>query len=317
MGIFAMSTSASSNDQEQDNFSQKIVEEYKRAQDEICSFLVTDTGEKFLEDEWNYEKGSGGGRTRVWEGSIPCAIEKGGVNFSAIEGSKLPEASNLPNASETGFLATGVSIVIHPYNPHVPTIHMNIRYFETTKGAWWFGGGIDLTPYYPQKDQVVFFHKTLKSICQAHDQDYQKYKEECDRYFYLPHRNEARGVGGIFFDHLDQSTGKTKQELLDFTVALAKGFIDIYQTLLPNRSATFSQAQRDFQLIRRGRYVEFNLLWDRGTKFGIQSQGRTESILMSLPANVTWKYSYTPEKNTPEDELLSYYLIPKDWAEME
>lgn len=292
-----------------------IVERFKSIQDSICQFLEETTGENFFEDSWDYTKGKGGGRTRVWEGSV---IEKGGVNFSAISGDSLPKAATdahqLP--SDQGFEATGVSIVIHPKNPFVPTIHMNIRYF-LTNGKWWFGGGIDLTPYYPKREQIIYFHKKLKEVCIKHNHPFETYKETCDKYFFLPHREEARGVGGIFFDQLNsESTTFTMEELFEFVCDLGMSFIPIYKKfLIENLNDEYTDQQREFQLIRRSRYVEFNLLWDRGTKFGIQSNGRTESILMSMPATVIWKYNYCPPEGSAEAEILKTYFSPRNWAD--
>src|SRR3990167_2464273 len=295
---------------------EEIIDTYKQVQDAICNFLVETTGQQFLEDPWEYNKGTGGGRTRVWEYQSGV-IEKGGVNFSAIYGDQLPTAAiasaQIPNSS---FVATGVSIVIHPSNPHVPTIHMNIRYFEAG-GQWWFGGGIDVTPYYPVKSQVIEFHRKLKNICEKYKQDYEKLKEECDKYFFLSHRNETRGVGGIFFDQFSANDSVTKGDLLAFTRDLGYGFIDIYRMFLENTKNEYCEKQREFQLIRRSRYVEFNLLFDRGTKFGIQSQGRTESILMSMPTTAIWKYNWSPDPDSEEAKFMSFYLKPQNWLEME
>ena len=298
-----------------------IVDAFKGIQDSICQFLVESTKQTFHEDPWEYTKGRGGGRTRVWEGDVASqAIEKGGVNFSAIEGDQLPQAATDAHQldGDSGFMATGVSIVIHPSNPHVPTIHMNIRYF-ITQGKWWFGGGIDLTPYYPQRNQVIAFHKTMRDVCERHDQPYEKFKKTCDTYFFLPHREEARGVGGIFFDQLNTTTcSQSAQSLFEFVCDLGMSFIDLYRPFLQdNLSLSYTEAQREFQLIRRARYVEFNLLWDRGTKFGIQSSGRTESILMSMPATAIWKYDYKPPADSEEEKIVQFYFQAQDWVNME
>ena len=216
----------------------------------------------------------------------------------------------------TAFQVTGVSLVMHPHNPHVPTIHMNVRYFQAdaSPDCWWFGGGIDVTPVYPVFAQVVAFHRQLKEICERHEQPYEDYKAICDEYFYLKHRKETRGIGGIFFEGLSakRNPKHTKQALLDFVIDLAHHFTTLYETFTQNHSSSYTKAQREFQLWRRSRYVEFNLLFDRGTKFGIESEGRTESILMSLPTVCTWKYSYSPEPGTPEANLLRY-LKPQNW----
>ncbi|EAL62970.1 coproporphyrinogen III oxidase [Dictyostelium discoideum AX4] len=312
---------------------EEIKNGFKFIQDEICKFLITTTGghQQYSEDKWDYTKGSGGGISRVWEGkeeegfylnqdyqsqNNKCdKIEKGGVNFSYIVGSNLPSAAatQFKIAPDTKYIATGVSLVIHPYNPNVPTIHMNVRYFEAGD-VWWFGGGVDLTPVYPKLDQVVEFHSTLKKVCDQYGQEENKTsyalgKAECDSYFFLPHRGETRGVGGLFFDHLKSDKAKTWK----FIYQLGLSFIDLYKPFLVNNSSiSYDKVQREYQLYRRSRYVEFNLLFDRGTKFGILSEGRTESILMSLPAVCKWKYNYKPEENTPEANLLTF-LRPRDW----
>jgi coproporphyrinogen III oxidase len=292
-------------------------------QDALCSFLVGETKEQFHEDIWDYEKGEGGGRTRVWEEtSEDQVIEKGGVNYSAIGGDELPAAAlaTMPgHLTKAGFRTTGVSVVIHPHSPLVPTIHMNVRYFEAGDFSnndiqvWWFGGGIDLTPTYPKFGQIIDFHKGLRDVCQKHGQDHDKYKKTCDEYFYLAHRNECRGVGGIFFDHLRD---KPKAELFKFVYDLGMKWIELYSPFLSLRSLPYTPDQRQFQLWRRSRYVEFNLLWDRGTKFGIQSNGRTESILMTMPKTACWKYSYQPPEGTPESLLVILYLNPQDWVNL-
>ncbi len=290
----------------------EIQEGFKDIQNDICAFLNEHDTTPYREDRWEYEKGKGGGITRVWaDGDL---IEKGGVNFSAIHGTSLPQsaATKFKIPEDTKFLATGVSLVIHPWSPFIPTIHMNIRYFEAGDVAW-FGGGIDLTPCYPEKNQIIQFHHTLKGVCDASGHDYAKDKATCDEYFYLPHRDETRGVGGIFFDHLQDDRDK------DFRYALNLGhaFRDLYRPFIEgNRDRAYTEAQRDFLLYRRGRYVEFNLVYDRGTIFGLQSKGRIESILMSLPATAHWAYDYRPEADTPEHELTDFYLKPQDWVNM-
>jgi len=313
---------------------EEIARQLQEVQDHICQYFVEQTGEQYLEDNWKYEKGNGGGRTRVWEApedSETRVLEKAGVNFSALEGSQLPSSASAAlklapgdaNASG-GFKATGVSLVIHPTNPHVPTIHMNVRYFETSPEVWWFGGGVDVTPNYVRLEQVVDFHKELQTICERNDQDYQKFKGQCDEYFFLKHRNENRGVGGLFFDHLDAKSqeGKalekttTKEALLKFIVDLGKSFTSLYDPFLRLRQEPYTPQQREFQLWRRSRYVEFNLLWDRGTKFGIQSEGRTESILMSLPAVAKWRYNWLPAPDSPEGVIVNFFLQFQDWLNL-
>lgn len=292
--------------------STEIQDGFKDVQNDICALLNEHNSAAYHEDCWKYEKGKGGGITRVWaEGDL---IEKGGVNFSAIRGTSLPQSAatqfKIPEGTE--FLATGVSLVIHPWSPYVPTIHMNIRYFEAGDVSW-FGGGIDLTPCYPEKDQIIQFHRTLKEVCDRSGHDYAKDKATCDEYFYLPHRDETRGVGGIFFDHLQDDHDKNFQYALN----LGHAFRDLYAPFITaNRDREYTQAQRDFLLYRRGRYVEFNLVYDRGTIFGLQSKGRIESILMSLPATAHWAYDYHPEPGTPEHALTDFYLKPQDWLNM-
>ncbi len=212
----------------------------------------------------------------------------------------------------TPYLATGVSLVIHPRNPRVPTIHMNIRYFEAGD-KWWFGGGIDCTPYYPVREQIIGFHKALKSLCEYHGRDYAADKTACDQYFHLRHRNEARGIGGIFFDHVqgDKAAG------LAFVKALGHAFPDLYRPFVEgNVDKPFGQKEKQFQLYRRSRYVEFNLVYDRGTLFGLQSGGRTESILMSMPPLAAWKYDWQPPEGSEEAQLTSDFLKPRDWASL-
>lgn len=287
----------------------EIADAYREVHDRISHFLAQTDGAPYREDAWNYERGEGGGVTRVWENSV--LIEKGGVNFSHIHGASLPQAAasafHIPFG--TAFTATGVSLVIHPRNPHVPTIHMNIRYFEAGD-LWWFGGGVDLTPYIPVRAEVAAFHRALKALCDRCGEDYLLHKKSCDEYFYLKHRNEMRGAGGIFFDHLREN----KDKHFAFTTALGSAFDSLYGPLVAaNRNNLFSPTQRDFQLFRRSRYVEFNLVYDRGTLFGLQSGGRIESVLMSLPAAAHWRYDWKPAPGTPEHELTTVFLQPRDW----
>jgi len=289
-----------------------IQEGFKEVQDIICDFLSDENGARYREDLWEYDKGSGGGRTRVWE--LSKLLEKGGVNFSGIRGKGLPAAAatQIRVPADAPFLATGVSLVIHPWNPHIPTIHMNIRYFEAGD-VWWFGGGIDVTPYYPVKEQVIEFHQALKAICDESGYSYDEHKKACDEYFFLKHRGEMRGIGGTFFDHLRDD----REKAFNYCVALGKSFPNLYRPFIEaNRDKRHTDEEREFQLYRRGRYVEFNLIYDRGTVFGLQSQGRTESILMSLPATAHWRYDWHPEPGTREHELTDYYLKPRDWAGM-
>ena len=281
---------------------------FRGVQDAICAFLSGEDA-PYSEDVWNYASGSGGGITRTWDDGP--LLEKAGVGFSAITGNSLPPsaATQFKIPPGTPFYATGVSLVMHPRNPHVPTIHLNIRYFEAGE-AWWFGGGVDVTPYYPVEAHVIGFHRALRDLCARQGRDYAEWKKACDEYFFLKHRAEPRGVGGLFFDHLRGDREK------DFAMveALGLAFPDLYRPFLEGRNMPVTEAQREFQLYRRARYVEFNLLWDRGTLFGLQSGGRTESILMSMPPLAKWAYGYSPEPGSPEARLTEYFLKPRDWA---
>jgi coproporphyrinogen III oxidase len=235
------------------------------------------------------------------------------VGFSAITGSSLPPsaATQFKIPPGTPFYATGVSLVMHPRNPHVPTIHMNVRYFEAGE-VWWFGGGVDVTPYYPVEGQVIGFHRALRDLCARHGRDYAAWKEACDGYFFLKHRGEARGIGGLFFDHLRED----RERDFAWAEALGRAFPDLYRPFLAGRELPITERERDFQLYRRARYVEFNLLWDRGTLFGLQSGGRTESILLSMPPLAKWAYAWAAEPGSPEAGLTDYFLKPKPWADL-
>lgn len=298
---------------------ERIIARFQAVQDQICDFIVRENGAGFREDKWNYGPGEnrghgslGGGRSRIFEGGN--WMEKGGVNFSAIEGTSLPPsaASAFSIAPNTPFFACGVSLVLHPKNPHIPTVHLNIRYFAAGQdGALaWFGGGMDLTPYYPRKEAVVAWHRGLRALCEQHGRDYEAMKKACDDYFFIKHRQEARGVGGLFFDHL---RGDAEADFA-FTAAVGEAFPALYAPCLAYRDAAYDSTQKDFQLMRRGRYVEFNLVYDRGTIFGLQSQGRIESILMSLPPHAAWVYDYKAPAGSREAELTEYWLKPRDWA---
>lgn len=292
----------------------EITSWFQELQNSICNALVDeDCKGKFHEDAWQ-RPGGGGGRTRILtNGEI---IEKGGVNFSAVQG-KTPEtilkALNLP-ASD--FFATGVSIVIHPKSPMIPIIHMNVRYFEMTDGTWWFGGGIDLTPHYVDKEDAEFFHNYLKNICDKHNSSYYpRFKKWADDYFFIKHRKETRGIGGIFFDRLSDKEGLSKIELFNFVKEVGSAFAPIYTHFMAkNKSIQFGENQKEWQLLRRGRYVEFNLLYDKGTKFGLDTDGRTESILMSLPSQANWTYNYTATANSEEEKTLNYLVKGINWA---
>lgn len=283
---------------------------FMELQDNICNSLSKlNTGTPFLEDNWE-RSGGGGGRTRVIEGPV---IEKGGVNFSAVHGKTPQKILDALKLDEADFFATGVSIVLHSVNPHVPIIHMNVRYFEMTNGTFWFGGGIDLTPHYVIDEDAVFFHKTLKQVCDAHDPAYyDKFKPWADDYFYIKHRDETRGIGGIFFDHLN--TGKDKEALFEFVKDVGQTFTKVYVPLAEKHKDTpFDEAQKKWQKIRRGRYVEFNLVYDKGTKFGLDTGGRTESILMSLPKDASWEYDFQVADNSPEAQTLSKLKKGINW----
>lgn len=262
----------------------------------------------FFTDEWDRPEG-GGGVTRILAGSGP--IEKAAVNFSAVEGPTPPRLSEAVAAESNRFYATGVSIIVHPANPFAPAFHANVRYFETDAGTAWFGGGADLTPHYFFEEDAVAFHRALADACAAHPSaDYAAWKKACDEYFYLQHRDERRGVGGLFFDHLSDLEPAWRFQR-DFAAVLAP----VYETILRRRiDAEFGPQHRHWQLLRRGRYAEFNLVWDRGTRFGLETNGRTESILASLPPLVAFDYGVTPEAGTPEAELLDVLTgEPRAW----
>ena len=288
-------------------------------QDVICEALeaIDDDG-AFQTDTWQHDDG-GGGRSRILEeGDV---FEKGGVNVSVVEGELSPEAARQMGGGEgvedLSFWAAGLSLVIHPRTPMIPTFHANYRYFERgdgeAPGSWWFGGGSDLTPYYLFEEDAEHFHETLREVCDAHDPDYYpEFKAWCDDYFYLDHRDEARGVGGIFFDNLNDGT---PDELFDFISDCAESIVPSYRPIVERRmDESYSERHRRWQTVRRGRYVEFNLLYDRGTKFGLRSGGRTESILMSMPPEVRWEYDHRPDSESPEAALLEVLREPRDWA---
>jgi len=285
-------------------------------QDAICNALATEDGAaSFVQDEWEREEG-GGGRSRVLtDGAV---FEKVGVNFSHVEGSSLPPSAsaNRPELAGRSFQAMGVSVVAHPKNPHVPTSHANVRFFIASKPneepIWWFGGGYDLTPYYGNSDDCVAWHETAQSACKPFGEEvYPRYKQWCDDYFYLRHRDEPRGIGGLFFDDLNE-WGFDRS--FAFMQAIGNSFIPAYAPIVSRRKdEPYGEREREFQLYRRGRYVEFNLVFDRGTLFGLQSGGRTEAILMSLPPLVRWEYNYVAQPGTPEERLTTYFLQSRDW----
>ena len=289
-------------------------------QGNLCSQLEAEelSDKRFIADEWD-RPGGGGGITRVLEGGD--TFEKAGVNYSHVTGDKLPPSATAarPQLAGRSFHATGVSVVIHPRNPYVPTSHANVRFFWAParngdeEDVWWFGGGFDLTPYYGFEDDAIAWHRTAREACEPFGNDlYHRFKEACDEYFYIKHRAEPRGIGGLFFDDFDQGG-------FDEAFALMRSVGDHYgKAYLPivreRKHLQFGQRERDFQRYRRGRYVEFNLVYDRGTHFGLQSGGRVESILMSLPSEVSWLYDYVPEPDTPEAKLYDVFLKPQDWV---
>ncbi|WP_440029408.1 oxygen-dependent coproporphyrinogen oxidase [Chromobacterium amazonense] len=286
-------------------------------QDRICAALEGADGDgRFVEDAWQREAG-GGGRSRVL--SNGAVFEQAGVNFSHVHGDALPASATAhrPELAGRRFEAMGVSLVIHPHNPHVPTSHANVRFFIAEKAGeapvWWFGGGFDLTPFYPVREDVVHWHTVARDLCAPFGPEvYPRYKKWCDEYFYLKHRNEARGVGGLFFDDLNEWGF---DQSFAFMQAVGNGYLDAYLPIMQARKDTaWGTRERQFQLYRRGRYVEFNLVWDRGTLFGLQSGGRTESILMSMPPLVRWEYGYQPEPGSAEALLYTDFLPPRDWV---
>ncbi|MGE6435872.1 oxygen-dependent coproporphyrinogen oxidase [Shewanella baltica] len=286
-------------------------------QNRICAGLQALDGQAtFAADSWTRDEGGGGTSRVLTQGAV---FEQAGVNFSHVTGAAMPASATAhrPELAGRSFEAMGVSLVIHPNNPYIPTTHANVRFFIAQKeGAdpvWWFGGGFDLTPYYPFEEDVREWHQTSKDICAPFgDEVYPKYKKWCDEYFFLPHRNETRGVGGLFFDDLNQAGF---EQSFSFMQAVGNGFLTAYAPIVERRKDTeFGERERQFQLYRRGRYVEFNLVYDRGTLFGLQTGGRTESILMSMPPLVRWQYAYTPEAGSPEADLYDNYLKPRDWV---
>ena len=296
----------------------------EQLQDDICAALESQDTVTFIEDKWERD-GGGGGKTRVIEGGR--TFEKGGVNTSAVFGTiegpsremfagmLAKQGVTLDESAPADFFATGVSLVMHPQNPHVPTTHANYRYFELKNGdksVWWFGGGADLTPYYLVEEDATHFHRAHKSACDALDPAYYpEFKAACDTYFYLPHRNEHRGIGGTFYDYKNTCD---KTHYLELAQQCGKAFIDGYIPIVErNKAGAFTEQERQWQLQRRGRYAEFNLVYDRGTLFGLKTNGRIESILMSLPPLARWDYDVQPEQNTPESDLLQVITNPRDW----
>ena len=284
---------------------ERLVEAIERA-DGVASFGS---------DRWERPGGGGGGESRVLKDG--ALIEQGGVNFSDVAGASLPASAthDRPALAGAPYTAMGVSLVLHPKNPHVPTTHLNLRYFIAEPAgsapAWWFGGGFDLTPYYPVREDVLHWHRTARDACEGVPGRYDRYKAWCDRYFYLPHRNETRGVGGLFFDDLNEPSFEA---CFAFARAVGEAFPRAFLPIVQRRRDTpFGERERSFQLLRRGRYVEFNLVHDRGTLFGLQTGGRTESILLSLPPLARWEYGYAPEAGSAEEALARDWLRPRDW----
>ena len=283
-------------------------------QNRICSELEQLDGKaSFVKDGWNRD-GGGGGESRVLAGGN--VFEQAGVGFSHVFGDQMPPSAtkHRPELAGKKFQAVGVSLVLHPNNPYVPTTHANFRFFSAgdTDPVWWFGGGYDLTPYYPFREDVLHWHKTAQAACDKFGDDkYARYKNWCDEYFYLQHRQETRGVGGLFFDDVNEPNF---EQSFAFLQSVGDSFLDAYRPIVEQRhTQPYTDREREFQLYRRGRYVEFNLIYDRGTLFGLQSGGRTESILMSLPPQVRWEYNWTPEPGSPEEDLYRDYLRPRDW----
>lgn len=289
---------------------------FKNLQNNICISLEQADGKsKFLEDNWE-RPGGGGGRSRIIkDGNV---IKKGGVGFSAVEGKTPEKILNALKLEEANFFATGVSIVIHPESPMVPIIHMNVRYFEMSNGIWWFGGGIDLTPHYVVKEDARYFHTQLKSVCDKHnDNYYNEFKKWADNYFYIKHRDETRGVGGIFFDRLNNSENFDFNNRFDFVKDVGNLFAPVYTHFMhKNKDISYDENNKKWQNLRRSRYVEFNLVYDSGTKFGLDTNGRTESILMSMPPVAEWEYNYKPQNGSKEEETLNLLKKDIDWINM-
>ncbi len=293
-------------------FRQRTSDFFRNLQDEITSSLESlDGGAKFREDLWDRPDG-GGGRTRVMtDGNI---FEKAGVNFSAVHGESPKMLQDKSNAASQ-FYATGISLVLHPRSPKIPTVHANFRYFEQSTGEAWFGGGIDLTPYYLVEQDAKHFHTTIKSTCDTHDADYYpRFKQWCDDYFYIKHRAETRGIGGIFFDHLNGNRVEL-EKIFSFVQDIGRTFLPSYNPIVEeHKDEHFTDAERQWQLLRHGRYVEFNLVYDKGTLFGLETGGRIESILMSLPTLARWDYDVQLQHGSEEEKLVNVLKNPRSWA---
>jgi coproporphyrinogen III oxidase len=289
-------------------------EYFKQLQDEITNTLevLDGSGTKFFQDTWQ-RPGGGGGRSRVLtDGDV---FEKAGVNFSAVYG-EAPDMMKVGSTPLT-FFACGVSLVLHPHSPKIPTVHANFRYFEQSDGDAWFGGGADLTPYYLDEEDAMHFHTTFKTACDKHDPTYYpRFKAWCDEYFQIKHRGESRGIGGIFFDHL-KGTEREREEIFAFVQDVSRAFLPAYVPIVErHRKDAYNEEEKRWQLLRRGRYVEFNLVYDRGTRFGLETGGRIESILMSLPTLARWEYDMKPVPGTPEHDLWQVLKDPRDWAKL-
>ncbi len=300
---------------------EQISTDYQQIQDEICVALELADGKAVFEEEKWEREGGGGGRTRVIQnGNI---FEKGGVNFSAVHGVLPAAVKKMLKVEEDDFFATGVSIVIHPNHPMVPIIHMNIRYFEMpssfgkdTEPVRWFGGGIDLTPHYIFDQDAKFFHNYLKAVCDKYHADfYQRFKQWADDYFFIKHRDETRGIGGIFYDRLKATSDLSWNDIFEFSKAVGRSFAPIYTEIVNrNRDKAYSDDEKEWQYLRRSRYAEFNLVYDAGTKFGLETNGRIESILMSLPPTAKWTYNFTPLAGSKEEETLNLLKKGINWA---
>lgn len=286
---------------------------FKGLQDHICDALEKTDGKGVFEQELWQRAGGGGGRTRVMQNAN--IIEKGGVNFSEVHGVLPANVANALQVAGHDFFATGVSIVLHPFSPMVPIIHMNVRYFEVSSGEKWFGGGIDLTPIYIDRQQAAYFHSKLKSVCDQHNESYYpEFKKWADDYFFIKHRNETRGIGGIFFDRLGATSDITLSERFDFVKDIGMLFSEVYVHLMQeNKDIPYGKQEKQFQLLRRGRYVEFNLVYDKGTKFGLDTDGRTESILMSMPPEAAWPYGFRSTPGSKEEQTLGLLRKGVEW----
>ncbi|OOG77922.1 oxygen-dependent coproporphyrinogen oxidase [Algoriphagus sp. A40] len=295
----------------------EIAEIYRQMQDHICGGLEQGDGQgKFMEDQWDREDG-GGGRTRTFQNG--AIIEKGGVAFSEVYGPTPEKILQKLGLEKSDFFATGISIVLHPFSPMVPIIHMNIRYFEMENGIHWFGGGIDLTPHYVDPQDAKYFHKEVKNVCDQFDPEYYpKFKAWADDYFFVKHRDETRGIGGIFYDRLTAKSDEHFQQILDFSLEIGRLFPRIYTYFMEkNSKIPFGPEEKAWQNHRRGRYVEFNLVWDSGTKFGLDTNGRTESILMSMPPQAEWTYMHQPKPGSAEEFTLNHLKKDIDWLTFE